>query len=88
VLTACTRARAEFVSVFETDQIASIFPLVANGFGVSLIPAMAASHAEGCKIVALERASFRRIGYIRAGHHFVSKPMKEFFGWLRTLGHE
>jgi LysR family hydrogen peroxide-inducible transcriptional activator len=87
VLTACTRARAEFVSVFETDQIASIFPLVANGFGVSLIPAMAASQAVGCKIVTLERASFRRIGYMRAGHHFVSRPMKEFFAWLRTLDH-
>jgi LysR family hydrogen peroxide-inducible transcriptional activator len=87
VLTACTRARAEFVSVFETDQIASIFPLVASGFGVSLIPAMAAGHAEGCRTVPLERASFRRIGYLRAGHHFVSQPMKEFFAWLRKLDH-
>jgi LysR family transcriptional regulator, hydrogen peroxide-inducible genes activator len=87
VLTACTRARAEFVSVFETDQIASIFPLVASGFGVSLIPAMAVSHAEGCRTVGLERPSFRRIGYLRAGHHFVSRPMKEFFAWLRTLDH-
>ncbi len=87
VLTACTRARAEFVSVFETDQIASIFPLVASGFGVSLIPAMAAPHAEGCRTVQLERASFRRIGYLRAGHHFVSQPMKEFFAWLRALEH-
>jgi LysR family transcriptional regulator, hydrogen peroxide-inducible genes activator len=88
VLTACTRARAEFVSVFETDQIASIFPLVASGFGVSLIPAMAASHAEGCHTVPLDRPSFRRIGYLRAGHHFVSQPMKEFFAWLRALDHE
>jgi LysR family hydrogen peroxide-inducible transcriptional activator len=88
VLTACTRARAEFVSVFETDQIASIFPLVANSFGVSLIPAMATGYAHGCRIVGLERASFRRIGYMRASHHFVSKPMKEFFTWLRTLDHD
>lgn len=83
VLTACTRARAEFTSVFETDQIASIFPLVASGFGISLIPAMAAPQADGCRIVTLEHASFRRIGYLRARHHFVSKPMKEFFAWLR-----
>jgi LysR family transcriptional regulator, hydrogen peroxide-inducible genes activator len=87
VLTACTRAKVEFVSVFETDQIASIFPLVATGFGISLIPAMAAAHADGCKIVSLERSSFRRIGYLRANHHFVSKPMKEFFAWLRSIGH-
>ncbi|HVJ04515.1 MAG TPA: LysR family transcriptional regulator [Candidatus Saccharimonadales bacterium] len=87
VLTACTRAKVEFVSVFETDQIASIFPLVSTGFGISLIPAMAAAHASGCKIVPLERGSFRRIGYLRANHHFVSKPMKEFFSWLRSLEH-
>ncbi len=87
VLTACTRANVEFLSVFETDQIASIFPLVATGFGISLIPAMAAPHASGCKIVPLERTSFRRIGYLRANHHFVSKPMKEFFSWLRSLDH-
>lgn len=49
---------------------------------------MAAAHADGCKIVSLERSSFRRIGYIRAGHHFVSKPMKEFFAWLRALDHD
>ncbi len=76
-----------FADVFETDQIASIFPLVSTGFGISLIPAMAAAHASGCKIVPLERGSFRRIGYLRANHHFVSKPMKEFFSWLRSLEH-
>jgi LysR family transcriptional regulator, hydrogen peroxide-inducible genes activator len=87
VLTACTRAKVEFVSVFETDQIASIFPLVATGFGISLIPAMATSYASGCKIVSLERSSFRRVGYLRANHHFVSKPMKAFFSWLRSIDH-
>ena len=84
VLTACTRAKAEFVSVFETDQVASIFPLVATGFGISLIPEMAAPQAAGCRVAPLERPSFRRIGYLRASHHFVSKPMKEFFAWLRS----
>lgn len=85
VLTACTRANATFESVFETDQIASIFPLVANGFGISLIPEMAAAHAQGCKLVSLERNTFRRIGYLRANRHFVSNAMKEFFGWLRLI---
>jgi LysR family hydrogen peroxide-inducible transcriptional activator len=87
VLTACTRANVDFESVFETDQIASIFPLVATGFGISLIPSMAATHADGCKVVSLERTSFRRIGYLRANHHFVSKPMKAFFTWLRSIDH-
>jgi LysR family hydrogen peroxide-inducible transcriptional activator len=87
VLTACTRARVEFASVFETDQIASIVPLVATGFGISLIPQMAAAQAVGCKVVSLDQKSFRRIGYLRARHHFVSKPMKSFFTWLRTLDH-
>jgi LysR family hydrogen peroxide-inducible transcriptional activator len=88
VLTACTRAKMDFDSIFETDQIASIFPLVATGFGISLIPAMAAPLAKDCAIVPLERSSFRRIGYMRASHHFVSKPMKEFFAWLRSLDHQ
>jgi LysR family hydrogen peroxide-inducible transcriptional activator len=87
VLTACTRAKVDLVSVFETDQIASIFPLVATGFGISLIPAMAAPHASGCRIVSLERVHYRRIGYLRANHHFVSKPMKAFFAWMRALKH-
>jgi LysR family hydrogen peroxide-inducible transcriptional activator len=85
VLTACTRAKAELESVFETDQLASIFPLVATGFGVSILPAMATAGAADCAVLSLERASFRRIGYLRAGNHFVSKPMKEFFAWLRTI---
>jgi hypothetical protein len=46
---------------------------------------MAAAHANGCKIVSLERRSFRHIGYLRANHHLVSKPMKAFFAWLRTI---
>lgn len=85
VLTACTRAKAEFSAVFETDQLESIFALVSTGFGVSLVPAMAAARATGCKVVALEQSSFRRIGYLRASHHFVSKPMKEFLAWLKMI---
>ena len=43
VLTACAKANLELHSVFESDQFASIFPLVAAGYGISLIPSMAAS---------------------------------------------
>lgn len=85
VLLTCTRAKAELRSVFETDQLASIFQLVRSGFGLTVIPAMAASHAAGCKLIPLRGNSFRRIGYLRARRHFVSNPMREFTAWLRTL---
>jgi DNA-binding transcriptional LysR family regulator len=65
--------------------LASIFQLVRAGFGVTVIPAMASSHSAGCKLVALQGKSFRRIGYLRAKRHFVSRPMREFTAWLRTL---
>lgn len=83
VLTACHRARLELESAFESDQFASIFPLVASGYGVSLIPAMAIGHATHCRIVKLDRPASRRIGYIHAGRHFVDKPHKAFTAWLR-----
>src|SRR5216684_8104300 len=85
VLMTCTRAKAELRSVFETDQLASIFQLVRAGFGVTVIPAMASSHSAGCKLVPLQGNSPRRIGYLRAKRHFVSRPMREFTAWLRTL---
>ena len=84
VMTACTRAKAEVQSVFETDQLGSIFPLVASGFGITLIPAMAAPCATGCVIVPVSQGSVRRVGYIRARRHFVGKPMQEFVHWLKN----
>jgi LysR family hydrogen peroxide-inducible transcriptional activator len=83
VLTACTRANVEFHSIFETDQFASIFPLVASGFGITLVPAMAAPHADHCKILPLDRPAFRRIGYVQSRRRFPSKPRQAFVAWLR-----
>jgi LysR family transcriptional regulator, hydrogen peroxide-inducible genes activator len=88
VLMACTQARADLRSVFETNQLTSIFQLVRSAFGLTLVPAMASSHAEGCTLVPLRESSFRRIGYLRASRHFVSKPMREFVAWLRKIGRE
>jgi LysR family hydrogen peroxide-inducible transcriptional activator len=85
VLMTCLRARAGLRSVFETDQLASIFQLVRSGFGLTVVPAMASSHAAGCKLVPLRGNSYRRIGYLRARRHFVTRPMREFTAWLRTL---
>jgi LysR family hydrogen peroxide-inducible transcriptional activator len=85
VLTACTRAKAELRSVFETNQMESIFELVRSGFGLSVVPAMASSNAEGCTLVPLQNISNRRIGYARARRHQVSRPMREFISWLRSI---
>jgi LysR family hydrogen peroxide-inducible transcriptional activator len=84
VMTACTRANAEVQSVFETDQLGSIFPLVASGFGITLVPAMAAACATGCVIIPVSPSSVRRVGYIRSRRHFVGKPMRAFVQWLKA----
>jgi LysR substrate binding domain len=81
---ACTRAKATLHSVFETNQLAAIFQLVRSSFGLTSVPAMAASHAVGCRLLPLKGSSFRRIGYLRARRHFVSRPMRQFAVWLRT----
>lgn len=85
VLRTCTRGRNELRSVFETDQLASIFQFVRSGFGLTVVPAMTSSHAAGCKLIPLRGNGFRRIGYLRARRHVVSRPMQEFTMWLRTL---
>lgn len=84
-LTVCSRARTNFVSVFETNQFSSIFPLVAAGFGVSLVPEMAASSAIGCVLRQLERDAYRRIGYMRVRQHALGAAQKEFIRWLRDI---
>lgn len=88
VLTACTRAKAELRSVFETNQMESIFELVRSGFGLSVVPEMVLSHAAGCSLVRLQTKSYRRIGYLRARRHLVSKPMREFTTWLRSIANK
>jgi LysR family hydrogen peroxide-inducible transcriptional activator len=85
VLKACTRGKAELHSVFETNQMESIFQLVRSGFGVSLVPEMALSHATACALVCLKTNHQRRVGYLRARRHFVSRPMREFLSWLRAV---
>ena len=88
VLTACTRRGAYVQAIFESDQFSSIFPLVASGFGVSIIPEMAAPLATGCRVVPLGPASVRRVGYFRNRRCFNSKAMKAFVSWLRSVAQE
>ncbi len=85
VLMACSRARAELHSVFETNQLESIFQLVRSNFGLTLIPAMAKGYATGCTLIPLSLDVFRRVGYLRVRRHPVSRSMRAFTDWLRTL---
>jgi DNA-binding transcriptional LysR family regulator len=70
-------------AVFESDQLASLFALVAAGNGISLAPEMAAPAASGCKLLPLRRAAIRRIGYVHARRHFRSPVEHAFVDWLR-----
>lgn len=88
VLMACTRAKAELRSIFETNQLESIFQLIRAGFGVTLVPAMAASHGAGCALIRLKGAHTRRVGYLRARRHVVTRPMRELTAWLRNVAGE
>jgi LysR family hydrogen peroxide-inducible transcriptional activator len=85
VLMACNRAKAELHSVFETNQLESIFQLVRANFGLTLIPAMAKEHATGCTLIPLSLDVFRRVGYLRVRRHPVSLSMRAFTDWLRKL---
>ncbi len=87
-LTICNRASANFEATFETNQFSSILPLVAAGFGVSLVPRMALSQGSGCRFIPLDRGAFRRVGYIRNRQHDASAAQKAFVGWLREVGRE
>jgi LysR family hydrogen peroxide-inducible transcriptional activator len=84
VLTACTRARAQFRSVFESDHFAGIFPLVASGFGISIVPEMTSDAAGECELVPLSRRAVRRIGYLRARRHIATRALRAFIEWLRA----
>ena len=86
VLTVCARARAHFGAQFEADQFASIFELIRAGFGVSIVPEMARRSSDGCKLLTIEPAASRRIGYVRLERRYISKPIEAFTAYLREVG--
>jgi LysR family transcriptional regulator, hydrogen peroxide-inducible genes activator len=88
ILAACTRHGTHVNAIFESDQFSSMFPLVASGFGVSIIPEMAASLATGCCVVPLGPAGVRKIGYFRNRRGVSSKAVKAFISWLRAVVRE
>lgn len=85
VLMACTRSKAELRSIFESHQLESIFQLIRAGFGVTLIPAMASAHGTGCALIPLKGSHSRRVGYLRARRHIVTRPLRELTSWLRSV---
>ena len=87
-LTVCSRANTSFVSIFETNQLSSILPLVSAGFGISLVPQMAAAEQSGCSFLKLERDAYRRVGYMRVRQHTLGPAQKTFIQWLRTVSKE
>lgn len=85
VLMACTRSKAELRSIFESHQLESIFQLIRAGFGVTLVPAMASAHGAGCTLIPLKGSHTRRVGYLRARRHVITRPMRELTSWLRSV---
>jgi LysR family transcriptional regulator, hydrogen peroxide-inducible genes activator len=86
VLTACSRARAQFSQVFETDQLASIFALVSAGAGASLVPESSLTMHQGSggvQAVPLRQRVYRRIGYALSRKHQPTPTQKTFIRWLR-----
>jgi LysR family transcriptional regulator, hydrogen peroxide-inducible genes activator len=82
-LAACRKVRVTPNSIFESDQFESIFALVAAGAGVSLVPSMAASAAEGCRLLPLHPKGYRRIGYVYLRRQFRGPAEKAFIDWLK-----
>ncbi len=69
VLTACTKAKAQFQQIFESDHLESILRLVAEGYGLSLVPEKAAAGRTDCRFLPFEPQAVRRIGYALAKGH-------------------
>jgi LysR family hydrogen peroxide-inducible transcriptional activator len=84
----CNTARMPFQPMLETDQFSSIFPMVAAGMGIALVPAMSAPATGECKLLPLERDAFRRVGYIRVRRHVAGAAQNAFVKWLRQQAGE
>ena len=84
-LTVCHRARTQSYSMFETDQFSSVLPLVAAGFGISLVPEMVTRSTTECRFLPLEREGYRRVGYVRARRHLGGPAQTAFVSWLREM---
>ncbi len=83
VLEACTRARADFETIFESDQLDSLLALVEAGFGVSLVPATAARRNCEGRFLAVEPPAYRRVGYAFTRGHYTLPAQRTFVRFLK-----
>jgi LysR family transcriptional regulator, hydrogen peroxide-inducible genes activator len=83
VLTACSRAKSRFANTFESDQLESIFAMVESGFGLSLVPEMAARKRAGCRFLPIDSKPQRRIGYALAAGHAELPLQRNFIRFLK-----
>jgi len=82
-LAVCDRARARFAGQFEADQFLTIFELIRAGFGVSIVPEMARSLSQNCRLIELEPKASRRVGYVRLERRYLSKALQSFTEYLK-----
>jgi LysR family hydrogen peroxide-inducible transcriptional activator len=85
VLSVCRKARLVVNGRFESDHLTTIISLAAGGFGVGVIPAMAARHATDCALLPLDPPGERRIGTARLRGHRAGSAERAFLHWLRAL---
>lgn len=81
VLTVCSKTKTQFQQVFESDHLESILRMVAEGYGVSLVPEKATIGRNDCRFLPFEPHAVRRIAYAMAkGHHSlpVRKKLQQF----------
>jgi len=81
VLTVCTKAKAQFQQIFESDHLESILRMVAEGYGVSLIPEKATTGRNDCRFLPIDPQAMRRIAYAMAkGHQSlpIRKKLQQF----------
>ncbi len=83
VLTACNKSHAQFQHFFESDHLESLLRMVAEGFGVSLIPEKAAAGRNDCTFLPFEPKAVRRIGYAFAKAHTALPSRTTFLKFLR-----
>lgn len=83
VLTACTRAKSRFNAAFESDHLQSILAMVSSGFGLSLVPEMAARGNSACSFLEIESKPLRRIGYALAAGHAELPAQRNFIKFMK-----
>ncbi len=85
-LSVCKRAKLMVSPAFEGDQLSSILPLAASGYGVGIVPRMAANSDSGCVFIPISPSGERRVGYIKLRRHTTTPAERYFIQWLRALG--